>query len=1720
MQQLLFMRPAVWHSSRMVQQGRSWLLLLLAVLSSTASVLAQCAAPGSVTVSAITTKSATASFYSASAVNGYTVTTTPTTATYTVAGQGTPTIPATQVLNNLALFTSYTATVQSQCAAGQTASATSTSFVVNPYCNGTSLGGGNTGSITSLSIASAGFSNSTFSTPATGSYYTSYPASVTTATLQPGATYSFTVNLSATYSAVLWIDYNLNGVFDTSEGVQVIPTTGATTGTLSFTVPTTATTGPTGLRVRTRQSGNTNDPSTSCLLYGSGETQDYAVTIGAGTPCTAPPTAGTAVASPTSMCAGGTASISLTGATFGAGLTYQWQSSTTSATTGFTNIAGATNSSYTTPVLGQTTYYRAILTCSGQSATSTVATVTVLAPTYATVPYTQGFENAWLSRCNTNDAPDASWLNTPSTGNPSWRRDDNGATANWTAPTSPTSPYGTGVALGSTLNGATGTHSARFHNYYVNNGDIGKLDLYLNLSGGTGTPTLKFDYVNPDSNPVVVMLSTDGGATFPTTLQTLGTKTVWTSFVLALPSSVTPTTVIRFQGTGNYGSYDNGLDNVSVSYIACAQPTAIASTITTTNATATANITFTPVVGAVSYALTISPAVAGTPATVSSSSFSITGLAYSTTYTITLATNCGGSASQATTYTFTTPCTPPAYASLPYTQDFEGTWISRCGTKEVPDNNWANLPVTGDTSWRRDDDGATANWTAPTSPTNPYGTGVALGSTLNGATGTHSARFHSYYAPSGSTGTFDLYVNLSAAGLKRMTFDYVFPSTAGGKLEVLLSTNGGTTFATTPLLTLTTVTAYTTQTVDLSAVSATAVIRFRATGDYGSYDMGLDNVRVRELPTVDLAPSALATPTTTQGCYGSAETVAVTVRNQGAATLNFANNPATVTAVVTTPGGPQTLTGTITTGTLAAGATQNVTLTPTLNMVALGTYTFAITATVVGDGNTANDVLVPAATRTVAAPVAGTLNASTVSFCQGGGGSSTLTLAGYANGNLQYQQSTSATGPFTNIAGATSAAYTATSLAATTYFRVLISCGANTATSNVFAVTIATTPTATINTPARACTNSPAILSAVVGANTAVRFFSTATGGTALNNNPTAGNVVSASTGNLAASTQYYAEVYTPNGSSEYVGKPSTNGSYGTSSFGGGLYFTTTAAVNIQNVTVYLPAGSAAGSMTVQLFSGSSTSTANFITSTGVTLPANPLTTIAPAVLTLNLPVPAAGQYTLYGTSMTTGIYYDYGTTPLPVTAYPYPSPSTAVTITSSTSGTSYYYFFYNWQVGRDCIVTPRTPIQINVSNPPTSTLFSYPSTTICSGVPASIAPTMAAGATAGTFTVAAAPGISIDPVTGVVSITAAAAASTYTVTNTVEGCATFISTSTFTVTPPTTAAFSYGGSTYCQNGLNPTPTLTSTSTKGGTYSAVSAVDINPSTGAINLINTQPGTYTITYTINTACGSATATQQISVVPVPSASFVYLPGTSCAGAAITIAPILLNGSSLGTFTTIPATGLTINATTGVINLATSAAGTYTITNTVAAGTGCGVVSNTSSFTVNPSPIAPVLTATPNPQGGTLLTSTPAPNYQFNLNGNPIAGATGQTYVINSGRLNGTYTVSVSNALGCTATSNAINVTVTASASALAGTSLTVYPNPTPNGLLTLELSGYRETVALSISNALGQRVFESTVSGSALNQKQALNLSNLAPGVYTLQARTASGGVEIRRIVRE
>ena len=421
------------------------------------------------------------------------------------------------------------------------------------------------------------------------------------------------------------------------------------------------------------------------------------------------------------------------------------------------------------------------------------------------------------------------------------------------------------------------------------------------------------------------------------------------------------------------------------------------------------------------------------------------------------------------------------------------------------------------------------------------------------------------------------------------------------------------------------------------------------------------------------------------------------------------------------------------------------------------------------------------------------------------------------------------------------------------------------------------------------------------------------------------------------------------------------------------------------------------------------------------------------------------------------------------------------------------------------------------------------------------------------------------------------------------SGCTATSTATTVTVNPATTATFAYSGTTFCASGTNPTATVTGT--PGGTFTSTTGLSIDATTGVINLAGSTPGTYTVTYSVAGTCPSS-ATAAVTITAAPVAAFSYASASYCVSGTNPTAVVPAT-STAGTFTS--TTGLSINATTGAINLASSTPGTYTVTNTVAAASGCAVATATTSVVINAAPTAALATTTPTTfcQGGSVvLTATGGSSYQFLLNGTAISGATSATY---SATAAGAYSVVVTNASSCTATSavttvvvnalpatptisvqyNGANTTLTSSAATgnqfylngvaivgataqtyvvngtptqlgsytvvatnasgcasaassplvvtasmkpLAGTALSVYPNPTPDGNIRVELTGYRKAAELTVLNALGQVVFAVTVPASAGTTTQPVNLTQLASGIYLLRVKT-DGGLDTRRVVK-
>ncbi|HOZ52108.1 MAG TPA: GEVED domain-containing protein [Chitinophagaceae bacterium] len=168
----------------------------------------------------------------------------------------------------------------------------------------------------------------------------------------------------------IFIDYNQNGVYEASEQVYSTPApiSGPHVESGILTIPSTALTGLTGLRVITiEQSAPVNDP---CVSYSWGETEDYLINITPTTICSGPPTPGNTISNLTSICPGKNVVLSVQFLTIGQGVSYQWYD-------GNGPIAGATASTYNSYAFSTPTTFYCAVTCNTTSSVTNSTPVNI-----------------------------------------------------------------------------------------------------------------------------------------------------------------------------------------------------------------------------------------------------------------------------------------------------------------------------------------------------------------------------------------------------------------------------------------------------------------------------------------------------------------------------------------------------------------------------------------------------------------------------------------------------------------------------------------------------------------------------------------------------------------------------------------------------------------------------------------------------------------------------------------------------------------------------------------------------------------------------------------------------------------------------------------------------------------------------------------------------------------------------------------------------------------------------------------------------------------------------------------------------------------------------------------------------------------------------------------------------------------------------------------------
>jgi gliding motility-associated-like protein len=721
-------------------------------------------------------------------------------------------------------------------------------------------------------------------------------------------------------------------------------------------------------------------------------------------------------------------------------------------------------------------------------------------------------------------------------------------------------------------------------------------------------------------------------------------------------------------------------------------------------------------------------------------------------------------------------------------------------------------------------------------------------------------------------------------------------------------------------------------------------------------------------------------------------------------------------------GGSATLTATPSTGGgtyswSPGGATAQV-----ISVSPGSTTTYTVTYTLSGCSATGTSVVTVNTAPTVS------ISPASSTICSGQ--SSTLTATPSVGGGSYSWAPGGATTTSITVSPGTTTTYTVT--------YTLSGCS-GTATRTI---TVNSTPTVSVNTPAAICAGSSASLTATPSAGGGT--YSWAPGGATT-------QTISVS----PVSTTTYTVTYTLAGCSGTGTRtvtvntvPTVSISPATSTICAGQSSTLTATPSAGGGTYsWAPGGATTAAITVSP-AGTTTYTVTYTLAGCVGTNTRTITVNPTPTVTVNTPaaICSGASTTLTATPSAGGGTYLW-------------NPGGGVTQSVSVSpGSSATYTVTYTLAG--CSGTGTSLVTVN----PTPTVSISPaSSTICAGQSATLTATPSAGGGTYSWTPggAATSAITVSP----------AGTTTYTVTYTLAGCV-GTATRTITVNPMDNANFNYGGSTtFCQTGTNPNAVITGL--PGGTFtSSPGGLSINASTGTINLAGSALNTYNVTYTTNGACPN-TFTLPVTITSAPSANFSF-GGPYCQSAANPL-PTFGAGASAGTFSATPAGLVFVNVNTGQINVSASTPGTYSVTNSIAAGGGCSAATFTfPGLTINPSP---VITATPASQticsgtatGIALSSSIGGTTYSWTVTQTGVSGASA-----GSGS-NIAQTLSTTGAVAGTAT-----YTVTSTAGGCAGNTLTVtitvnpVPTATPSPVAQTICSG--NTTSISLTGSLPGTTF--------------------------------------------
>lgn len=287
----------------------------------------------------------------------------------------------------------------------------------------------------------------------------------------------------------------------------------------------------------------------------------------------------------------------------------------------------------------------------------------------------------------------------------------------------------------------------------------------------------------------------------------------------------------------------------------------------------------------------------------------------------------------------------------------------------------------------------------------------------------------------------------------------------------------------------------------------------------------------------------------------------------------------------------------------------------------------------------------------------------------------------------------------------------------------------------------------------------------------------------------------------------------------------------------------------------------------------------------------------------------------------------------------------------------------------------------------------------------------------------------------------------------------------------------------------------------------------NSASNTYSFTVTAPATVAVVSMYN-GCTSPATTATVGLAP-PSATV----NASASSASVCSAQnVTLTATGATSYTWMPG-GLTTAGITITAPVVSSPPGS-TVTYTVSGTDGCGVVTQTVSFYVNPAPIMSIspTSATICTGESATLTAGSAPNYTWSTSAQPTTVLSTSASYVATPTITTTYMVRGTYGANCFGAGLA-TITVNActgieEAAALAGISL--YPNPN-SGEVTVELrNGLAGKCSIEVFDALGKLV----ISEKLGHEHTLLNTSRLEAGIYIYKIYNNGSAVTVGRMVKQ